>query len=101
MNILVSGAGIAGLACALEYCAAFLSGRGTSLALTGARFLAEELDRDGNHTTAFARYEARQRPYVTAAQNSVYSGRPRILPQTWDEIAARNRSLQNPGVQTC
>lgn len=82
------------------YCAAFLSGRGTSLALTGAHFLAEELDRDGNHTAAFARYEARQRPYVTAAQNSVERGRNRILPHTWDEISARNKSLQNPGGET-
>ncbi|HLS33190.1 MAG TPA: FAD-dependent monooxygenase, partial [Brevibacterium sp.] len=40
------------------YCASFLSGRGTSLALTGARFLAEELQRcGGDHTAAFERYE--------------------------------------------
>ncbi|OKH84519.1 monooxygenase [Mycobacterium sp. SWH-M3] len=76
------------------YCAAFLSGRGTSLALTGARFLAEELDRDRNHTMAFARYEARQRPYVTFAQGRVSSGRDRILPTTWADIAARNQALK-------
>lgn len=76
------------------YCAAFLSGRGTSLALTGARFLAEELDRDRDHTKAFARYEARQRPYVTFAQNRVASGRDRILPATWADIAARNEALK-------
>lgn len=75
------------------YCAAFLSGRGTSLALTGARFLAEELGRDRHHTKAFARYEARQRPYVTFAQNRVVSGRDRILPATWADIAARNDAL--------
>ncbi|ONK15222.1 FAD-dependent monooxygenase [Streptomyces sp. MP131-18] len=80
------------------YCPAFLSGRGTSLALTGARFLAEELERCGNdHTAAFARYEARQRPYVTFAQDRVYSGRDRILPATWAAIAARNKALQAPG----
>ncbi len=77
------------------YSPAFLSGRGTSLALTGARFLAEELERCGNdHTTAFARYEARQRPYVTFAQDRVYSGRDRMLPTTWAAIAARNEALQ-------
>jgi 2-polyprenyl-6-methoxyphenol hydroxylase-like FAD-dependent oxidoreductase len=75
------------------YCAAFLSGRGTSLALTGARFLAEELERCGNHTAAFARYEARQRPYVTFAQGCVDSGRDRMLPVTWAAIAARNKAL--------
>jgi 2-polyprenyl-6-methoxyphenol hydroxylase-like FAD-dependent oxidoreductase len=76
------------------YCAAFLSGRGTSLALTGARFLAEELDRGDGHTTAFARYEARQRPYVTFAQSRGASGRDRILPATWADIAARNDALK-------
>lgn len=81
------------------YCAAFLSGRGTSLALTGARFLAEELDRDRGHTTAFARYEARQRPYVTFAQNRVASGRDRILPATWADIAARNEALKASGTR--
>lgn len=80
------------------YSPAFLSGRGTSLALTGARFLAEELERCGNdHTTAFARYEARQRPYVTFAQDRVYSGRDRMLPTTWAAIAARNKALQAAG----
>jgi 2-polyprenyl-6-methoxyphenol hydroxylase-like FAD-dependent oxidoreductase len=80
------------------YSPAFLSGRGTSLALTGARFLAEELERCGNdHTAAFARYEARQRPYVTFAQGRVYTGRDRMLPTTWAAIAARNKALQAPG----
>ncbi|MGX1621789.1 FAD-dependent monooxygenase [Streptomyces sp. NPDC055506] len=77
------------------YSPAFLSGRGTSLALTGARFLAEELERCGDdHTAAFARYEARQRPYVTFAQNRVHSGRDRMLPTTWAAIAARNEALR-------
>ncbi|MFI6369947.1 FAD-dependent monooxygenase [Streptomyces sp. NPDC050546] len=77
------------------YSPAFLSGRGTSLALTGARFLAEELERSGDdHTAAFARYEARQRPYVTFAQNRVYSGRDRMLPTSWAAIAARNEALR-------
>lgn len=80
------------------YSPAFLSGRGTSLALTGARILAEELDRcGGDHTAAFERYEARQRPYVTFAQNSVNGGRERILPTTWAAIAARNEALQAAG----
>ncbi|MGI5424085.1 FAD-dependent monooxygenase [Streptomyces sp. CA-179760] len=77
------------------YSPAFLSGRGTSLALTGARFLAEELERCGDdHTAAFARYETRQRPYVTFAQNRAYSGRDRMLPTTWAAISARNEALR-------
>ncbi|WP_369207841.1 FAD-dependent monooxygenase [Streptomyces sp. PU-14G] len=80
------------------YSPAFLSGRGTSLALTGARFLAEELERCGNdHTTAYPRYEARQRPYVTFAQDRVHSGRDRMLPTTWAAIAARNKALRASG----
>nr|WP_284230756.1 MULTISPECIES: FAD-dependent monooxygenase [unclassified Mycolicibacterium] len=80
------------------YCPAYLSGRGTSLALTGARFLAEELEGCGNdHATAFARYEARQRPYVTLAQSRASSGRDRMLPTTWAAIAARNAALKAPG----
>ncbi|WP_052847301.1 FAD-dependent monooxygenase [Streptomyces avicenniae] len=77
------------------YCPAFLSGRGTSLALTGARILAEELDRCGtDHSAAFARYETRQRPYVTRAQSRVHGGRERMLPTTWAAIAARNAALR-------
>jgi 2-polyprenyl-6-methoxyphenol hydroxylase-like FAD-dependent oxidoreductase len=77
------------------YCASFLSGRGTSLALTGAWFLAEELERCGaDHAAAFERYEARQRPYVTAAQERVEQGRERQTPLTWEAIDARNESLR-------
>lgn len=84
------------------YCPAYLSGRGTSLALIGARFLAEELERCGNdHTAAFARYETRQRPYVTFAQNRVDGGRDRVVPATWAAIAARNESLPTPGPGVC
>ena len=79
------------------YSPAYLSGRGTSLALTGARFLAEELERCGDHTAAFARYEARQRPYVTFAQGRAGSGRDRLVPPTWAAIAARNKALQAHG----
>ncbi|MFF2026672.1 FAD-dependent monooxygenase [Streptomyces sp. NPDC058171] len=80
------------------YCPAFLSGRGTSLALTGARFLAEELERNGDdHTTAFARYEARQRPYVAFAQTSAEAGRDRLLPATRADLAARDAALRAAG----
>ncbi|GAB2886151.1 FAD-dependent monooxygenase [Streptomyces mayteni] len=83
------------------YSPAFLSGRGTSLALTGAHLLAEELERSGDdHTAAFARYEARQRPYVTFAQGRVRSGRDRMLPTTWEAIAARNEALRAAGFGT-
>ena len=51
------------------YCASPLSGQGTSLALVGAYVLAEELGRpEIDHTTAFAAYERRMRPFVTLNQ---------------------------------
>ncbi|MGV9314773.1 FAD-dependent monooxygenase [Streptomyces sp. NPDC003691] len=78
------------------YCPAFLSGRGTSLALTGARFLAEELaSGDGDHTAAFVRYEARQRPSVTAAQAHAHRGRGHLLPATRAALDARNERLRS------
>ncbi|MFI7102556.1 FAD-dependent monooxygenase [Streptomyces sp. NPDC050161] len=51
------------------YCASPLSGQGTSLALVGARVLADELGRAGDgHRGAFNRYEARMRPFVALNQ---------------------------------
>jgi 2-polyprenyl-6-methoxyphenol hydroxylase-like FAD-dependent oxidoreductase len=77
------------------HCAELLSGRGISLALGGAHFLAEELeDAGGDHTVAFERYEQRQRPYVEFAQNSVTDGGELIVPSTQEAIDARNARLQ-------
>ncbi|MCS0637183.1 FAD-dependent monooxygenase [Streptomyces sp. LP05-1] len=51
------------------YCPTPLSGQGTSLALVGAHLLAEALaGADGDHAAAFARYEARMRPFVALNQ---------------------------------
>lgn len=51
------------------YCCSPLSGQGTSAAIVGAFVLASELRRaNGDHQTAFARYEDRVRPFVVANQ---------------------------------
>ncbi|WKU43508.1 FAD-dependent monooxygenase [Streptomyces sp. VNUA116] len=52
------------------YCPSPLSGQGTSLALVGAYVLAAELGKrdGGGHAAAFARYEARMRPFVALNQ---------------------------------
>ncbi|MWA16208.1 FAD-dependent monooxygenase [Streptomyces sp. BA2] len=51
------------------YCPSPLSGQGTSLALVGAHVLADCLAQDnGDHRTAYARYEQRMRPFVTLNQ---------------------------------
>lgn len=76
------------------HCASGLSGRGTSLALTGSHFLVEELERcAGDHAAAFERYEARQRPYVEFAQHSIHSGGELIVPATREAIEARNERI--------
>ena len=77
------------------HCASPLAGRGTSLAMTGAQFLTEELERsDGDHRTAFPRYEARQRPYAEFAQATVEGGGALLVPPTQEAIVARNQLLQ-------
>lgn len=51
------------------YCPSPASGQGTSLSLVGAYVLAGELAAaDGDHTTAFAAYEQRMRPFAEANQ---------------------------------
>ncbi|MGW5245693.1 FAD-dependent monooxygenase [Streptomyces sp. NPDC004129] len=51
------------------YCCSPLTGQGTSVALTAAYVLAGELHAaDGDHRTAFAAYEKRLRPHVSANQ---------------------------------
>lgn len=51
------------------YCPSPFTGQGATLALVGAQLLASELARSpGDHAAAFARYEARMRPFVDANQ---------------------------------
>lgn len=53
------------------YCASFLSGQGTTVAIVGAYVLANELARAGrDHRRAFDAYERRMRPFVRANQDS-------------------------------
>jgi len=74
------------------HCASPLSGRGTSLALSGAHFLTDELNRasDGDLEQALERYEERQRPYATTAQQGVGPASDMVLPATQEAIEARN-----------
>jgi len=51
------------------YCASPMSGQGTSLALIGAYILVDELKKaEGNHATAFPRYEERIKPFIERNQ---------------------------------
>lgn len=60
------------------YCGSPLSGQGTSMALVGAYVLAGELKAaNGDHTVAFARYEAEIRDYVRANQQLALDNKAR------------------------
>lgn len=76
------------------YCASPLSGRGTSLAMTGAWLLAEALrDHSDDIAAAFDQYEREQRPHVSYAQGTAAPGGDGLVPATQHEIDARNQQL--------
>jgi 2-polyprenyl-6-methoxyphenol hydroxylase-like FAD-dependent oxidoreductase len=76
------------------HCASPLSGRGTSLAITGTWLLAKALsDQPDDLKAAFTQYERDQRPHVTYAQGTAAPGGDRLVPATQDAIDARNRLL--------
>jgi 2-polyprenyl-6-methoxyphenol hydroxylase-like FAD-dependent oxidoreductase len=77
------------------HCASGLSGRGTSLALTGAWFLAQALrEHPDDLGAALHDYETRQRPYATRAQDSAGPGGDLVVPATREALDARNERLR-------
>ncbi|MFC4562301.1 FAD-dependent monooxygenase [Nocardiopsis mangrovi] len=77
------------------HCAALLSGMGTSLAMTGAEFLAEAVARSPDDlAAAFAGYEAHQRPLVNRAQAGVDGNSGIMVPETARELDRRNALLR-------
>ncbi len=76
------------------YCASPLSGRGTSLAMSGAWLLAEALrDHPDDVAAAFEQYEREQLPHVTYAQGTAGPGGDVLVPATQQEIDTRNSWL--------
>lgn len=77
------------------HCASNLSGRGTSLALTGAWFLTRALhEHPDAPARAFARYERDQRPHAIRSQATAGPGGDLLVPATQADIDARNRALR-------
>jgi 2-polyprenyl-6-methoxyphenol hydroxylase-like FAD-dependent oxidoreductase len=77
------------------HCASPLSGRGTSLALTGTSFLTQALlDHPGEHLKAFEQYEYEQRPHAVRAQATAAPGGDFLVPATQEAIDARNQRLR-------
>lgn len=81
------------------HCASPLSGRGTSLALTGTWLLAAALrDNPNDLPAALDQYESNQRPHVTRAQATAAPGGDLLVPATQEEIDARNQRLRASSV---
>ena len=77
------------------YASSALSGQGTGQALVGAYVLAGELAAaDGDHETAFARYEAAMRTYVEKNQKLGTANVQRFAPSTSAAIRMQNISLK-------
>jgi 2-polyprenyl-6-methoxyphenol hydroxylase-like FAD-dependent oxidoreductase len=77
------------------YCPTPLTGLGTSLALVGAYVLAGELASvNGDHHTAFARYEQVMRPYVTRAQQLPPGGVAGFAPRSRAIIRVRDFNMR-------
>lgn len=71
-----------------------LFGDGSSLAIAGARILAEELAETSDHGAAFARYERRQRRAVSPRQRNAWVGAAQIVPKTRVGIVVRNAAMR-------
>jgi 2-polyprenyl-6-methoxyphenol hydroxylase-like FAD-dependent oxidoreductase len=72
------------------YCAAPLSGMGTSLAIVGAYVLAGELAAADDHVKAFGAYEAEMRGFVDACQKLAQGNGKWFVPPTRGWIRLRN-----------
>ncbi|WP_263273271.1 MULTISPECIES: FAD-dependent monooxygenase [unclassified Streptomyces] len=80
---------------------ATLGGMGTGAAIIGAYVLAGELAlAQGDHRTAFTRYEQKLRPYATRCQQGGRGAGEFFAPTTQEAIDARNTALNTPSTVT-
>ncbi|MFJ3948638.1 FAD-dependent monooxygenase [Streptomyces libani] len=80
---------------------ATLGGMGTGAAIIGAYVLAGELAlAQGDHRTAFTRYEQKLRPYATRCQQGGRGAGEFFAPTTQEAIDARNTALNTPSAVT-
>jgi 2-polyprenyl-6-methoxyphenol hydroxylase-like FAD-dependent oxidoreductase len=71
-----------------------LSGQGTTLALVGARVLADALSAHAEPSGAFEAYERRMRAYVRQNQDIAQAGLRMLLPGSRAAIAVRNAAMR-------
>lgn len=84
------------------FCVSLLAGQGSALAMVAAYVLAGELKRaNGDHATAFARYEQTLRPYISLKQDGARRFAGALAPKTVFGLWFRDmvvRSMNIPGV---
>jgi 2-polyprenyl-6-methoxyphenol hydroxylase-like FAD-dependent oxidoreductase len=76
------------------YCLTLISGQGASMAMAGAYFLANELNRTNDYHEAFTRYEKRLRPYIERAQTKARRFAPTFVPNSRLRIMLTNWALR-------
>ncbi|MEZ4668141.1 MAG: FAD-dependent monooxygenase [Anaerolineae bacterium] len=76
------------------HCPTLISGQGASLAMAGAYFLAEELNRQGDLATALAAYETRLRPHVEKVQAKARNFAPTFVPNNQLRITLTNWAIR-------
>jgi len=64
------------------YCPTLISGQGASMAMAGAYFLAQALERCPSHHAAFQQYERRLRPFIESTQKKARDFAPNFVPST-------------------
>ncbi len=62
------------------YCLTLISGQGASMAMGGAYFLSQALERTPDYQTAFNQYERRLRPYIEETQEKARRFAPKFVP---------------------
>jgi 2-polyprenyl-6-methoxyphenol hydroxylase-like FAD-dependent oxidoreductase len=77
----------------------FLSGQGSSMALVGAYILAGEIATNPGYTSAFEAYEKLMRPFAEMNQALVETGKSMMIPDTQQELEARNEMLREMAEQ--
>lgn len=76
-------------------CPSLLSGKGSTLAMTGAYILAGELKlANGNYETAFTQYESIFKPFITKKQESAQGFAKSFVPKSNFGIWIRNQALK-------
>lgn len=77
------------------YCPSLLSGKGSTLAMTGAYILAGELKQaNGNYEIAFKNYEDLFKPFISKKQKSAQGFAKSFIPKSNFGIWVRNQALK-------